>query len=336
TSGLSSPTAMDFSPTGELWVLEQGGRVKLVRSDGTTFTAATLTVDSNGERGLLGIAFDPSYDGAGPNTDFVYLYYTATSPSSHNRVSRFTVTNAGSTTPTLTNELVILNLENLSATNHNGGALHFGPEGKLYVAVGDNHDGTTPPQNQVSQRLNSHFGKILRINTDGTNPPDNPFYTGSTPIQDSIWALGLRNPYTTAFQPGTGRYFIDDVGESSWEEINDGLAGSNYGWSGFNSNPLVEGFQTSIPPWITVGTYRNPQMAYDHTNSPPTPAGVAITGGTFYNPATPQFGSSYVGKYFFADFGASFIRIFDPANPGSPSTPDTSTDFGSNLSDSGI
>jgi glucose/arabinose dehydrogenase len=328
---------MDFTPTGELWVLQQAGQVKLVRSDGTTFTAATLTVDHNGERGLLGLAFDPSYDGTGPNQDFVYLYYTSPTPAPHNRVSRFTVNNAGTSTPTLTNETVILDLENLgAATNHNGGALHFGPDGKLYLAVGDNHDGTTPPQNQDAQRLTSRFGKILRINTDGTAPSDNPFYVGNDPIRDDIWALGLRNPFTTAFQPGTNRFFIDDVGENTWEEINDGIAGANYGWAGYNANPLIEGFQSSPPSWLVNGTYHNPLMAYDHSSSPPTPSGEAITGGTFYNPATPQFGSSYVGKYFFADLGGSFIRIFDPANPGSLSTPDTSTDFGSSLSDPNI
>src|SRR5262249_23422106 len=225
---------------------------------------------------------------------------------------------------------VVLNLENLgAATNHNGGALHFGPDGRLYLGVGDNNDDTLPPQNQRSQRLSSRFGKILRFNTDGSAPSDNPFYVGNDPVRDVIWALGLRNPFTTAFQPGTGRFFIDDVGENTWEEIDDGIAGSNYGWSGSDSTPVVEGFQTSSPSWIVNGPYRTPLMAYDHSNPPPTPAGIAITGGTFYNPAINQFGNTYLGKYFFADLGGSFIRIFDPASSGSPSNPDTSSAFGS-------
>src|SRR4051794_26654263 len=107
-SNLTAPTAMEFSPTGQLWVLEQGGRAKLVRADGTTQTALTLSVDSAGERGLLGITFGPGYDGAGPNADFIYLYYTTprSSPTdpSHNRISRFTVTGAGTTTPALGSE----------------------------------------------------------------------------------------------------------------------------------------------------------------------------------------------------------------------------------------
>src|SRR4029079_17269875 len=136
--------------TGQIFVLEQGGAAKLVRPNGTTFTAVQLNVDQNGERGLLGIAFDPSYDGAGPNIDRVYLYYTVprsslTSPS-HNRVSRFIVNNAGTNSPTFTNEQVIREIppededgkpQTDGDTNHNGGALHFGPDGKLYVAVGD-------------------------------------------------------------------------------------------------------------------------------------------------------------------------------------------------------
>ena len=336
TSGLASPTAMEFSPAGELWVLEQTGRAKLVRGDGTTHTAVTLTVNSSGERGLLGLAFSPSYDGAGPNADQVYLYYTATAPAVHNRISRFTVTGAGTATPTLTAETTILDLENLSgATNHNGGAIHFGPDGKLYVAVGDNNDDTTPGGSQLSQRLDSRFGKVLRLNPDGTNPNDNPFFVGNNAIRDSIWALGLRNPYATAFQPGTGRYFVNDVGESNWEEINDGVAGSNYGWAGSFSSPLMEGFETSVPAFITIGTYRDPVMAYDHNASAPSPFGCAVTGGAFYNPATPRFGSAYVGKYFFADYcgpsNQAWIRVFDPASPGSAASPDTSTAFASDM-----
>src|SRR3954447_2957974 len=285
-SDLTAPTAMEFSPTGQLWVLEQGGRAKLVRADGTTQTALTLTVDSAGERGLLGITFDPSYDGAGPNTDFVYLYYTTprSSPTdpSHNRISRFTVTGAGTTTPTLGSELILRDLppenedNNLATdgdTNHNGGAMHIAPDGKLYVAVGDHNYDVTPQSADVSQTLTTPFGKILRLNLDGANPSDNPFFDNSTTDwQGATWALGLRNPYTFAFQPGTGRMFINDVGESNWEEINDGQRAANYGWAG-STSPLWEGFESPPPSWAN---YRDPVMAYDHSSSAPTPAGVAI------------------------------------------------------------
>jgi glucose/arabinose dehydrogenase len=343
-SNLTAPTAMEFSPTGQLWVLEQGGRAKLVRADGTTQTALTLTVDSAGERGLLGITFDPTYDGAGPNSDFVYLYYTTprSSPTnpSHNRISRFTVTGAGTTTPTLGSELILRDLppenedNDLTTdgdTNHNGGAMHVGPDGKLYAAVGDHNYDVTPQSDDVAQTLTMPFGKILRLNLDGTNPSDNPFFSGSTTDwQGATWALGLRNPYTFAFQPGTGRMFINDVGESNWEEINDGQRAANYGWAG-STSPLWEGFESPPPSWAN---YRDPIMAYDHSSSAPTPPGVAITGGAFY-PANGSFGSAYAGKYFFADFGANFIRVFDPAHPGTVSVPDTSVAFASNMTTAG-
>ena len=239
-SNLSSPTAMEFSPTNQLWVLEQAGQAKLVRTDGTTHTALTLSVDSAGERGLLGIAFDPSYDGAGPNADFVYLYYTtpraSASDPANNRLSRFTVTGAGTTTPTLGSELIVRELPpedednnpgTNGDTNHNGGAIHFGPDGKLYVAVGDHNYDTTPQSAHVAQITSTPFGKMLRLNPDGTNPSDNPFFNGSsTNAQGAIWAMGLRNPYTFAFNPDNGTMFINDVGESAWEEINRGERGS--------------------------------------------------------------------------------------------------------------
>jgi|GEM_PF-1928694 len=335
---------MDFSPTGELWVLEQSGNVKLVRSDGTTHTAIDLAVDSSGERGLLGIAFAPNYDGAGPNQDFVYLYYTLgrTGPAdpANNQVIRFNVTGAGTITPMLTSPQMIRefppedednNLGTDGDTNHNGGAIHFGPDGKLYVAIGDhNYD---PPGAQqathVSQRLDTPFGKVLRLNADGSNPSDNPFYTGSSnDWQGSIWTLGLRNPFTFAIDPADGRVFINDVGEASWEEINAGEAGANFGWAGSNA-PVWEGFENdgSPPPWTN---YHDPIMAYNHSNDEPTPAAVNITGGVFY-PANSQFGAEFGGKYFFADAGAGFIRYFDPAEPGTVAVPDTSSPFASSL-----
>ncbi len=343
-SNLSSPTAMDFSPTGELWVLEQAGDVEFIRGDGSAHNALDLTVDSSGERGLLGITFNPEYDGAGPNADHVFLYYTqprtSTLDPANNQVVRYTVSGAGTNTPVLGNPLLIRELppededNNLSTngdTNHNGGAIHFGPDGKLYVAVGDhNYD---PPGTQQSthpsQRLDTPFGKMLRLDPDGSNPSDNPFYTGSSSDwEGSIWALGLRNPYTFAIDPIDGRIFINDVGENAWEEINAGQAGANYGWAGSNA-PVWEGFENdgSPPPWVN---YHDPIMAYNHSSDPPTPAAVSITGGAFY-PANSQFGAAFAGKYFFADAGAGFIRYFDPANPGTVATPDTSIPFASSL-----
>src|SRR3954452_14933693 len=140
-SGLAGPTAMEFSPDGRLFALEQAGNVKLVRGDGTTWTALQLSTDSSNERGLLGIAFDPDY---GAN-HYVYVYYTSTisGPVSwasgvHNQISRFTVDDADLQRPIFTSEAPILDLNSVFATKHNGGAIHFGTDGMLYAAVGDN------------------------------------------------------------------------------------------------------------------------------------------------------------------------------------------------------
>jgi glucose/arabinose dehydrogenase len=284
--GLVNPTAMEFSPTGLLFVAEQVGPMKVFQN-GTQLRAnffrdAPISVDASGERGLLGIAFDPDY----ASNHYVYVYYTATAPVAHNRVSRFTA-NAAGDLALAGSERVILELDNLSsATNHNGGAIHFGPDGKLYVAVGDNANGSN------SQTQNNLLGKVLRLNADGTIPTDNPFYASATGQNRAIWALGLRNPFTFAFQNGTGRMFINDVGQNTWEEIDDGRAGANYGW------PATEG-PTTDP------NFTGPFYAYDHSQ------GCAITGGAFYNPAGRQFPSDYAGDYFFADYCGGWIRKID-------------------------
>jgi glucose/arabinose dehydrogenase len=300
-SGLSSPTAMEFAPDGRLFVCRQGGQLRVIKNGSLLTTPfLTLTVDSAGERGLLGIAFDPNF----ATNNFVYVYYTVPGNPAHNRVSRFTangdVALAGS-------EFVVVDLDNLSgAGNHNGGAIHFGPDGKLYVAVGENANAAN------SQTLSNRLGKVLRINADGSIPSDNPFFNTATGANRSIWALGLRNPFTFAFQPGTGRMFINDVGETLWEEINDGIAGSNYGWN------TCEG--ACSPP---RSNFRDPLFQYAHGSS--STQGCAIVGGGFYNPSTVQFPASYVGKYFFADLCTGWIRLFDPSN-------NTATDFATGIS----
>lgn len=286
-SGLSTPTAMQFAPDGRLFVCLQGGQLRVIKNGALLATPfMTVTTDSSGERGLLGIAFDPNF----ATNNFLYVYYTATTTPRHNRVSRFTA-NGDVVVPG--SEVAILDLENLSATNHNGGAIHFGPDGKLYVAVGEN----AVPSN--SQTLDNRLGKVLRLNSDGSIPSDNPFFNTASGDNRAIWVLGLRNPFTFAFQPGTTRMFINDVGQSSWEEINDGIVSSNYGW------PNTEG-PTSNP------SFRAPIFAYGR--SPSDTGGCAITGGAFYNPATTQYPASYVGKYFFADFCSGWIRLLDPSN----------------------
>jgi glucose/arabinose dehydrogenase len=284
-----TPTAMAFAPDGRLFVCLQTGQLRVIKNGALLATPfLSLSVDSAGERGLLGVAFDPNFS----SNQFVYLYYTTSTSPIHNRISRFTangdVAAAGS-------EVVLVDLDNLSsATNHNGGAIHFGPDGKLYAGVGENANSAN------AQTLSNRLGKMLRYNSDGTIPADNPFFNTATGANRSIWALGLRNPFTFAFQPGTGRMFINDVGQSTWEEIDDGIAGSNYGW------PNCEG---ACSP--TNQNFRDPLFQYGHGTSSTT--GCAIVGAAFYNPPVNQFPASYLGKYFFADLCSGWIRIFDPA-----------------------
>ena len=294
-SGLSNPTAMEIAPDGRIFVCQQGGALRVIKNGAVLSTPfLTLPVDPSGERGLLGIAFDPNF----ATNNFLYLYYTVPSNPRRNRVSRFTA-NGDVVVPG--SETVIWELNDLTgATNHNGGAIHFGPDGKLYIAVGEKATASN------AQSFVNMLGKVLRINSNGTIPTDNPFFNTASGNNRSIWALGLRNPFTFAFQPGTGRMFINDVGQNSWEEINDGIAGSNYGW------PNTEGM-TSNPQ------FRSPLFVYDHNQ------GCAIAGGAFYNPTTVQFPPTFVGKYFFADLCGGWIRLFNPATG-------TASDFASGIS----
>lgn len=296
--GISRPTAMAFAPDGRLFVCQQNGQLLVIKHGALLPDPfVTVPVDSSGERGLLGVAFDPNFATNG----FVYAYYTVNTTPRHNRVVRFS---AKGDVAVPGSETLILRLNDLSsATNHNGGALHFGPDGKLYIAVGENANRAN------SQTLSNLLGKILRINADGSIPTNNPFFSSATGVNRAIWALGLRNPYTFAFQRGTNRMFINDVGQSTWEEINDGIAGSNYGW------PATEGPTTD-------SRFRSPVFAYGR--SPSTTGGCAITGGTFYNPPTAQFPAEYAGKYFFADFCSGWIRLLNPAN-------NTATSFASGI-----
>jgi glucose/arabinose dehydrogenase len=272
---------MAFAPDGRLFITEKAGAVKVLKNGSVLPTPfLKLSTNSPGERGLLGFAFDPDFN----VNKFVYAYYTV-ADGSHNRLSRFTANGDAAVTGS---ERVLMDMDPLStATNHNGGAVHFGPDRKLYVAVGDNANGAN------AQTLANVHGKMLRLNSDGSIPTDNPFYNQTSGKQRAIWALGLRNPFTFAFQPGSGRMFINDVGQNTWEEIDEGARGANYGW------PTTEGPTSDA-------RFRAPFYAYDHGT------GIAITGGAFYNPPTRRFPADYAGDYFFADFGRGFIKRIDP------------------------
>jgi glucose/arabinose dehydrogenase len=280
-NGISNPTAMAFAPDGRIFVAQQSGALRVIKN-GTLLATPfiTLSVNDDGERGLIGVTLDPDF----ATNHYLYLYHTTTEDGLHNRVTRFTangdVALAGSAS-------IVIDLDPLSsATNHNGGAMHFGKDGKLYVAIGENANGSH------AQNLETYHGKLLRLNKDGSAPADNPFPTGSE-HKKRIWAYGLRNPFTFSVHPETGRILVNDVGQGTWEEINDATTGGqNFGW------PNVEGTSTNT-------AFTNPIYAYPHNGG--DISGCAITGGTFFSPAATNYPSEYAGRYFFQDLCGNWI-----------------------------
>ena len=306
----SQPTAIAYEPgTGNAFVLEKGdatGSARVVRralAGGTVTTAFSLPcVDANGERGLLGIAFDPDYV-QGASTRWVYLYYTRSSPpsgacsipasaGSRNRVVRFK--EAGGV---LSAEQLLLEGPVLGATNHNGGTLRFAPDATLFVSMGDND--TDADANPRSRDLADLRGKILRIQRDGTVPNDNPF-VGQAPKRPEIWAWGLRNPFRFSIDVGTGAPWIADVGENTWEEIDRGVKGADYGYPCFEGNVA---FRTCNPASANP-TF--PAFVYGHTVGTVPFSGNSITGGPVYR--NGNFPASYEGRLFFGDYGDQWIR----------------------------
>jgi uncharacterized repeat protein (TIGR03806 family) len=288
--GLTGATAMAVAPDGRVFVCEQTGALRVVKDDRLLDEPfVTVPVDSSWERGLIGVTLAPEF----PTRPWVYLCYVAPAPYPHHRVSRFTakgdVADPGS-------ELILLEGDDQTKlggsvpNGHQGGAIHFGKDGKLYVGLGEQTAGLP------AQKHDTFQGKLLRINPDGSIPDDNPFFKTAAGKYRAVWAVGLRNPFTFAVQPGTGRIFLNDVGEARWEEINEAVAGANYGW------PHAEGPGTNP-------AFRDPLYAYDHG------VGRSISGGTFYNPPVRQFPQEYVGKYFFADFMDNWMRVLDPDHP---------------------
>jgi glucose/arabinose dehydrogenase len=278
------PTSMVKAPDGRIFCTEKAGKVKIIKNGAVLSTPfLTINVDQLNERGLSSITLDPNFS----TNHYVYIYYTTQNSPIHNRLSRFTangdVALAGS-------EVVLLEFEPLQNSIHNGGGMAWGPDGKLYLAVGNDN------VNSYSQDLSNYKGKVLRLNPDGSAPSGNPF-SGSESAK-RIWAYGLRNPWTIDIQPGTGKIYVNDVGEGTWEEINDATtAGRNFGWPG------SEG-ATSNPAYTT------PVYTYHHGTGS-TDLGCAITGGLFYNPPTSNYPAMYTGKYFFIDYCNHWINYID-------------------------
>ncbi len=175
---------MDFAPDGRLFVCQQSGQLRVIKNGALLATPfLQVTVDSSGERGLLGVTFDPNF----ASNQRVYIYYTVPGTVAHNRISSFVANGDVAVTGS---ETVLLDLNNLSsANNHNGGAIHFGLDGNLYAGVGENANSAN------AQTLSNLLGKILRLNADGSIPTNNPFYNSATGVNRAIWALGLRSNY---------------------------------------------------------------------------------------------------------------------------------------------
>jgi glucose/arabinose dehydrogenase len=286
---LRSPSGLAVAPDGRVFILQQEGVVRMVKGD-TLLPQPFLTVPNMSflwERGLMGIALDPRFD----STGHVYLFHTAELPVKHNRVIRVT---AVGDTASLASLEVIAEFPPLPARGgsdvswwHMGGGLEFGADGKLYVALGDHETAAAAPD------LESVFGKVLRFNSDGTIPDDNPYFATAIGQNRAIWARGLRSPFTMAMKRGTSRLFVADVGGSSWEEVNEILAGKHYGWN------LWEGASTSSDHVDPLYTFSRDE-------------GCSVIGGDFYTPDSLRFPPWFKGHYFVTDFCGGWIRRIDP------------------------
>jgi MYXO-CTERM domain-containing protein len=307
-SGFTGPSALHVLPDGRVLVVQQNGVIRMIKDDTLLATPfyTVQNVDVFVETGCMGVTSDPGFMSNG----YVYLYCTLRNGSeSHNRVLRVT---AQGDVASPASEQLILDLPPIPPDpmdgsriyTHIGGAMRFGADGKLYVATGGHENSRVQPyESSASQRLDSPFGKLLRLNPDGSFPSDNPFYNTAGAYR-GIHSLGLRNPFGMDIQPGTGRIFINDVGPGTYEEIIEAAPGANYGWPYFDGN--------SSNPEHTDGFY-----VYEHAPDSNGNFRCAVTGGTFYNPLTQQFPGAYAGNYLFADYCGNSIYLLDLDNPSS-------------------
>jgi glucose/arabinose dehydrogenase len=294
--GLAQPTAAAFAPDGRLFVLEKAGAVRLWTPAAGLAREPVITLAScsTSEMGLLGLAFDPAF----ARTGFLYLYHTQPpgddvrrcaegSPAGRrNRVVRVTVTGDRADPATVVELLGALRTDN---GNHDGGGLRIGPDGFLYVGVGDTGKGDFgrpgDAANPYAHDLGALEGKILRLALDGRPAPGNPFL-GRGGAADFVFAFGLRNPFRFAFDPHTGLLWVGDVGQGTFEEVSIARPGDDLGW------PRCEGFQPAASCADATG---RPVYVYPHGDE-----GASVTGGIFYDGA--QFDLAFRGDYFFGDF----------------------------------
>ncbi len=305
-SGFSSPVALANAADDRLFVVEQAGVIKILLPDGSTLASPFLNITdrvdaSSSEEGLLGLTFHPDYAQNG----YFYVNYTNTTDSiRRTRISRFSVTgNPNVADPSSENILLTVTQPQ---SNHNAGDIHFGPDGYLYVPLGDGGGGGDPSNN--GQTLTGLLGDVSRIDVDSgpgvlpdcvgagtgdyTIPSDNPHVDGSGGLCDEIWASGVRNPWRSSFDRLTGDFYIADVGQSAWEEVNfqpaSSAGGENYGWRCYEGNHTYN--TTGCGP---MSDYDFPVFEYSHSQ------GCSITGGYVYR------GSLYpnmYGRYFFTDY----------------------------------
>ncbi len=294
-SGLNGPVDIAHCGDSRLFVVEQDGVIKIVDTLGavlpTPFIDINPRVNSTGnEQGLLGLAFHPNYAQNG----YFFVYYTQNN-GGDTRVSRFSVMPDDPNKADPNSELTILE-QDQPYSNHNGGCIKFGPDGYLYIGLGDGGSGGDPQGN--GQKKTTFLGKILRIDVNNSSvetpyvvPADNPF-VGNTAYYPEIWSLGLRNPWRYSFDRLTGDMWIGDVGQGDREEIDfepAGTGGRNYGWRCYEGNMAY-----STSGCLPASNYISPVFDYDNSS-----LGCSVTGGFIYR------GSKYsdlYGVYLHADY----------------------------------
>jgi glucose/arabinose dehydrogenase len=295
--GLQSPLDLQSAPgdRGRLFVLEQAGRIRIIRGGAvvaTPFLDIVARVGSGGERGLLGLAFHPQYATSGR------FYVNYTDRAGDTRISEFRVSSNPDVADPATERQLMFVAQPFA--NHNGGGLAFGNDGMLYIGLGDGGSGGDPFGN--GQSLSTRLGKLLRVDVNVNPygiPPDNPFRTTPGALPE-IWAYGLRNPWRFAFDRSTGDLVIGDVGQNQVEEIDVGLAsrrgGENYGWN------VMEGSRCFRPPsGCSMAGLTLPVAEYTHAE------GCSVTGGVVYRGCRMP---GYQGTYFYADYCSRIVRSF--------------------------
>ena len=296
--GIFSPISMEMTPDGRLFVMTDSGLAHVIKND--QLLAAPLfdlrsEVDDLGDRGLFHVALDNNFDQNG----FIYIMYVADTNDADDgvgetRLSRMTVNGDRAS-----NEVVLFdNFPDADVELHYGGAVEHGPDGKLYVSIGDHLLGRN------GQDLGNLEGTILRLITDGSIPTDNPFFGQLNGDLRAIYAYGVRNPWQMEQHPNTGEIFFSDVGSNDYEELNVLERGANYGWF------EVEGPKGPGDP----ASFVDPLWAYRHAdNFPNDPlSGCAIVGGAFYETPNPTFPAEFRGQYFTGDFCEGRIVTVDP------------------------